>query len=240
MEEFLSSNGVQYEHHDLATEQKAREYLDSRGIKSVPVTIVDNDQVIIGYYPRKLVAALDLDINVDLSGKTNWLADKYDIILGAAVRATRQLTHAQLEEQVPWRPQSLRDLIMHVLSFPELAWLSHQHGSMSTEDMRASSERLKSVATVEAIAEYGEGVRRNIIEFLAKGDTEAFDRVVPAHYGGEVTVLELLNIILSHSTHHLKQIYLFIEDIEKGLGLTVHDRATADDLEGITTPTALI
>ena len=240
MEEFLSSNGVQYEHHDLATEQKAREYLDSRGIKSVPVTIVDNDQVIIGYYPRKLVAALDLDIDVDLSGKTHWLAHKYDRILGAAVGTTRQLSNAQLMDEVPWRPQSLRDLIMHVLSFPELAWLSHEHGSMSTEDMRASNERLKSVATVEAVAEYGEGVRRNIIEFLGGGDTEAFDRVVPAHYGGEVTVLELLNIILSHSTHHLKQIYLFIEDVEKGLGLTVHDRATAEDLEGITTPMALI
>ena len=240
MEEFLSSNGVQYEHHDLATEQKAREYLDSRGIKSVPVTIVDDDQVIIGYYPRKLVAALDLDINVDLSGKTNWLADKYDRILGAAVRATRQLTHAQLEEQVPWRPQSLRDLIMHVLSFPELAWLSHEHGSMSTEDMRASSERLKSVATVETIAEYGEGVRRNIIEFLDGGDTESFDRVVPAHYGGEVTVLELLNIILSHSTHHLNQIYWFIEDGDGGLGLTLQDRATEEDLAGIATPITLI
>ena len=175
MEEFLSSNGVQYEHHDLATDTEAREYLDSRGIKSVPVTIVDDDEVIIGYYPRKLVPALSLNIKVDLSGKTNWLADKYDRILGAMVLTTRQLTDAQLKEQVPWRPQSLRDLILHVLSFPELAWLSHKHGSMSTEDMRASNERLMGVATVEAIAAYGEGVRGHIKEFLATDDTEAFD-----------------------------------------------------------------
>ncbi len=240
MEEFLSSNGVQYEHHDLATDKEARDYLDSRGIKSVPVTIVDDDEVIIGYYPRKLVPALSLNVKVDLSGKTNWLADKYDRILGATIRTTRQLTDAQLKEQVPWRPQSLRDLILHVLSFPELAWLSHEHGSMSTEDMRASNERLKGVATVEAIAEYGEGVRRNLIEFLDSGNTVAFDRVVPAHYGGEVTVLELLNIILSHSTHHLKQIYWFIEDGDGGLGLTLQDRATEEDLAGLATPMALI
>ncbi len=240
MEEFLSSNGVQYEHHDLATDKEARDYLDSRGIKSVPVTIVDDDEVIIGYYPRKLVPALSLKIKVDLSGKTNWLAEKYDRLLGASVRTTRQLTEAQLKEQVPWRPQSLRDLILHVLSFPELAWLSHEHGSMSTEDMRASNERLKGVATVEAIAEYGEGVRRNLIEFLDSGNTVAFDRVVPAHYGGEVTVLELLNIILSHSTHHLKQIYWFLEDGDGGLGLTLRDRATEEDLAGIATPMALI
>ena len=240
MEEFLSSNGVQYEHHDLATDEKAREYLDSRGIKSVPVTIVDDDEVIIGYYPKKLVPALSLNIKVDLSGKTNWLSDKYDKILSATVRTTRQLTEAQLKKQVPWRPQPLRDLILHVLSFPELAWLSHEHGSMSTEDMRASGERLKDIDTVEALAAYGERVRDHIKDFLANGDTAAFDRVVPAHYGGEVTVLELLNIILSHSTHHLKQIYWFIEDSDGGLGLALQGRATEEDLAGIATPMTLI
>ena len=120
------------------------------------------------------------------------------------------------------------------------AWLSHEHGSMSTEDMRASTERLKHIDTVESLASYGEGVRDNIKEFLAKGDTAAYDRVVPAHYGGEVTVLELLNIILSHSTHHLKQIYSFVEDGDGGLGLTLRDRATEEDLEGIATPSTLI
>ena len=240
MEDFLSSNGVQYEHHDLATDQQAREYLDSRGIRSVPVTIVDDDEVIIGYYPKKLVPALSLNIKVDLSGKTTWLSDKYDRILTATVGATRQLTDDQLEMEVSWRPQTLRSLFLHVLSFPERAWLSHEHGSMSTEDMRASNERLKDVATVEAIAAYGEGGRDHIKEFLATGDTEAFDRVVPAHYGGEVTVLELLNIILSHSTHHLKQAYWFLEEADGGLGLKLQNRATEEDLAGIATPEALI
>ena len=68
-------------------------------------------------------------------------------------------------------------------------------------------------------------------------NSEAFDRVVPAHYGGEVTVVELLNIILSHSTHHLKQVYWFM-DTE--LGLTPVNPATAEDMEGIFTPQALI
>ena len=38
-------------------------------------TIVDDEQVIIGYYPKKLVPALRLDVNVDLSGKTAWMAE---------------------------------------------------------------------------------------------------------------------------------------------------------------------
>jgi len=108
---------------------------------------------------------------------------------------------------------------------------------MSTEDMRASNEGLKNVVTAEAIARYGEGVRHNVLAFLKSNNVAAFDRVVPAHYGGEVTVLELLNIILSHSTHHLKQVCWFMEN---HLGITLQNPATQEDLEGIVTPVALI
>ena len=236
MEEFLTSNGVQYEHHDIASEPEARAFLDSRGVKSAPVTVVD-DEIIIGYYPKKLIATLNLDTRVDLAGRTGWMAEKYDKILHAAIRATLQLDPEQLERPVAWRPETLRDTIVHILSFPELAWLSHRTGSMSTADMQAGRERLADVNAPEAIAEYGEGVIGNIVEFLNGNDNDAFDRVVPAHYGGEVTVVELLNIILSHSTHHLKQVYWFMET---ELGVTPVNPATPADLEGIFTPEALI
>ena len=221
----------------MASDEAARAYLHSRGITALPVTIIDDNEVIIGYYPKKLIPALHLDVQVDLSGKTSWLAGKYDTMLGATLRAIRQLSNEQLQQHLPWREHwTLRDLMMHVLSFPELAWLSHQHGSMSTDDMRAASTRLRDIMTSEAIAAYGEGVRQHIIAFLQSNDTAAFDRVVPAHYGGEVTVLELLSIILSHSTHHLKQAHWFIDH---ELGVSLLDPATDDDLEGIVTPAAL-
>ncbi|CAI8012412.1 hypothetical protein GBAR_LOCUS7959 [Geodia barretti] len=236
MEEFLTSNGVQYEHHDIASEPAAQQFLESKGVKSAPVTVID-DEIIIGYFPRKLIATLKLDTQVDLSGRTGWLADKYDKILHATIRATMQLSPDQLESDVAWRPETLRDTIVHIMSFPELAYLSHKTGSMTTDDMQACRQRLASVNSSEEIAEYAEGVIANIVEFLNSGDNESFDRVVPAHYGGEVSVVELLNIILSHSTHHLKQVYWFMET---SLGITPQDRATAEDMEGIFTPEALI
>jgi len=178
-----------------------------------------------------------LNVQIDLSGKTSWLANKYARILGATMRATKQFSSDQLLKQVPWRPERVRDTIVHILSFPELAYLSHAHGSMNTTDMAACKERLKDIMTPEAINQYGEGVVRNITEFLNSGNDDAFDRVVPAHYGGEVTVVELLNIILSHSTHHLKQIYWYAET---ELSLNLKDRATDEDMEGIVTPKVLI
>ena len=236
MEEFLTSNGVQYEHHDIASEPAAQQFLESKSVRSAPVTVID-DEIIIGYFPRKLIATLKLNTQVDLSGRTGWLAEKYDKILHAAIRATMQLSPDQLKSDVAWRPETLRDTIVHIMSFPELAYLSHKTGSMTTEDMQACRQRLASVNSADEIAEYAEGVIANIVEFLNSGDNESFDRVVPAHYGGEVTVVELLNIILSHSTHHLKQVYWFMET---SLGVTPQDRATAEDMEGIFTPEALI
>ena len=203
----------------------------------MPVTIIDDAEVIIGYYPKKLIPALKLNVKIDLSSKTSWLAEKYDIVLNGAIRATQQLTDSQLQQEVPWRPWSVRDCIVHIISFPELAWLSHKQGSMTPDDMAASNVRIKDVATVETIIQYGHGVLANIDEFLKNGDTASFDRVVPAHYGGEVTVVELLNIILSHSTHHLKQIYYYME---QDLWITPLDPVTEADTEGIVTPTALI
>ena len=211
--------------------------MQSRGITSLPVTIIDDDEVIIGYYPKKLIPALRLEVQVDLSGKTSWLAAKYDMMLGATMRAIQQLSNEQLQQRLPWRERwTLRDLMMHVLSFPELAWLSHQHGSMSTDDMRASNARLRDVQTSEAMAAYGEGVRQHIIAFLQSNDTAAFDRVVPAHYGGEVTVLELL-------THHFESQYAPFKAgvlvYHHELGVSLVNPVTDEDLEGIVTPAAL-
>ena len=220
----------------MLEDQQALEHLRSRGIKSLPVTIIDDEEVIIGYFPKKLIPALKLNVKIDLSSKTEWLAGKYEKILSAAVRTTAQFTQEQLDTDVPWRPWTLRRTVMHIMSFPEVAYLSHEVGSMSQEDMRASDERLKDVYTAAQMAEYGEKVRGDIIEFLNSGNSEAFDREVPAHYGGEVTVLELLNIILSHSTHHLKQVY---HHMQTDLGITPLVPATEADMEGIQTPDAL-
>ena len=90
--------------------------MQSRGITALPVTIIDDDEVIIGYYPKKLIPALRLEIQVDLSGKTSWLAAKYDMMLGATRRAIQQLSDEQLQQRLPWRERwTLRDLMMRAV-----------------------------------------------------------------------------------------------------------------------------
>jgi hypothetical protein len=85
----------------VASDEAAREYLKTRGILSLPVTIIDDDEVIIGYYPRKLIPALKLKVPGERSGKPRWLAARYDTLLGATVRAIGQLSNEQLQQHLP-------------------------------------------------------------------------------------------------------------------------------------------
>ena len=70
LEEFLKKNGVEYEHHNVLEDKQAMEDLSKKGIKALPVTIIDDKEVIIGYFPKKLIPAFNLGVQVDLSVKS--------------------------------------------------------------------------------------------------------------------------------------------------------------------------
>jgi len=200
---------------------------------SVPVTIVNNAVVITGYDPKRLIAALKLNVAVDLSAKTDWLADKYDRILGAIGRATRQLPDSVLAQDLSWRRQTIRSFIAHISGDAELAWLSRNRATASFEQMIAHFDGLRHLTTVDELFGYSESVRANIIQFLNSGDTDAFSRIVPAYKGGDVTILELLNFSLRHATHHLKQLYWLMDN---SLSIAPENPATREDMAGIFTP----
>ena len=203
---------------------------------AAPVTIVDEVEVIKGYDPKKLVAALKLDAKVDLSANVDWLTDKYGRILGAFARATRQLPDALLAQNLPWRPQSLRGFLAHVPGDVELAWVSRERSTVSFEQMVAHYTGLEHLATIDDLARYCDGVLTNVMQFLQGGDTAAFSHIVNAHKGGNVTILELLNFSLRHATHHVKQLYWLMRN---KLDITPQDPATESDMEGISTPSEL-
>ena len=231
----LSSNGVQFEYLDVTTNASAARFLESRGIRTIPVVAI-GDEVVLGFDIAKLTRKLDLGNGVAIADSPQWLADKYDVVLGAVVRAARQLAQHQLEADIPERLMSLRDHILHVLSFAELACLSHRSGTMSTNDMGGARERTQTLRTVDELCAYGDKVRADIVRFLRTADGPTLGRTVQSHYGGEVSVQEVLGILLGHSTHHLRQVYWFMET---HLGLQPVEPVSDHDIEGIVIPREL-
>lgn len=57
--EFLSRNGIQFTERDVSTDESALEELQTRGLMTTPVTLIDGEAVV-GFDKDKLSAMLNL------------------------------------------------------------------------------------------------------------------------------------------------------------------------------------
>src|SRR5205814_3580855 len=105
--------------------------------------------------------------------------------------------------------------------FAEGGWLTHRSGHFTIDDMLATAARCDAITTVEAIGDYIDQVGGDIATYLRSADPPAIDRIVSSHYGGEVSVLEVMRIMLRHSAHHLRQLDWFMRS---ELGMEGDDR----------------
>ena len=112
---------------------------------------------------------------------------------------------------------------------------AHDSGKFDIDDMFEVMENASRYTGVDDVYSYLIEVRDDIVTFLRSGAKESHERVVSSHYGGQVSVIELLRIMLRHSTHHLCQLYWFMENV-----LLIRPSAlTAEELAGIVTPSEL-
>jgi hypothetical protein len=113
-EEFLASNRVRYEHHDVASDEAAR-------ISEEPRYSIacDNYRWRRGHHrlSPSSYSVLKLDVQVDLSGKTRWLMEKYGTMLGQRFRPSDSSPMSSCNSICLGVRWTLRDLMMP-LSFP--------------------------------------------------------------------------------------------------------------------------
>ncbi|GIS82630.1 MAG: hypothetical protein CM1200mP15_12620 [Dehalococcoidia bacterium] len=70
-------------------DKQSMDELLARGIKSVPVTILD-DKVVIGFNPQELAKLFDLSGDIPVADVSTML-EKYEIVLVAAAKTFRQI-----------------------------------------------------------------------------------------------------------------------------------------------------
>ena len=230
----LSARGVRFEHHDLFVDADAVEFLRANEIRTVPV-IRAGDEIIIGFDEARLEQVLGL-VEISDALDSEWLASKYELVLGALGRAVRQVDPTVLDVQFEERRMSVRSHILHIAAFAEGGFAAHERGKFDTDDMFAVTARANRIVDVDSVYSYVIKVRDDITTFLRSGAGESYDRVVSSHYGGQVSVIELLRIMLRHSTHHLRQFYWFMENV---LLVEPTGALVEEDLAGIVTPDEL-
>jgi uncharacterized damage-inducible protein DinB len=230
----LSSHGVRFEHHDLFADDEAVEFLRVHEIRTVPV-IRAGTEIIIGFDEARLEQVLGL-VEPNDAHSTEWLAAKYELVLDALGRALRQIDPAALEVEFTQRRMSIRTHILHIAAFAEGGYAAHEKGKFDTDDMFAVMASADRFIDADDVFAYVTQVRGDIVSFLRTGAQDSHKRVVWSNYGGQVSVIELLRIMLRHSTHHLRQLYWFMENV---LLIAPAAALTSDDLAGIVTPNEL-
>jgi hypothetical protein len=229
----LSALGVRFEHINVLEDREAAALLESKGIVVPLVSVGDKD--IIGLDEQRLRDALGLADRQRLIGELPWMVGKYNAVFEALGRAVGQLDTEQLSTWYPERGQTIRNHVLHMISVVEAGCLSHQRGTLSIEDMRRAREGWYRTTPAEICA-YADQVRHTVATFLSSGHSEQLNRVVVSHYGGEVAVVEVLQLLLRHNAHHLRQLYWFME---REMGVELDRPLAGDDWSGIEVPANL-
>ncbi len=217
----------------MENDPSARDELKALGLRAVPVTLV-GDKAIVGFNRTELTRALGIRAQADEARDTGWLYTKYQVILPAAVRATRQVPDDKLEWHGAERERTLRQFTYHLFDRPLAAVQAYESGRYTQKDARRYEEEARAYPTAEAIAQFGEQTIAYINEFLKKTTPHDLQRPVDS-YSGPTTVGQLIDMALGHTTHHLRQLYHYLDQV----GVKPEGPLTEKDFRDINVPTEL-
>jgi len=217
----------------VEADPKALEELRALKLQVVPVTQV-GEQVIIGFNRPALAAALGLDGSPGGKEGPEWMLQKFDTVLSAALRATRQIPDVLMDWKSSERERTLRQFTFHLFDRPYLMLGAYEKGSYETEDQGRRITDALEQRDVADIVRFGQEVVERTRRFLSQVTPDTLEETIET-YMGSMTVQQLLDLGLGHSVHHLKQLYFYMGQ----LGITPDRPLNERDFEGVAVPTEL-
>lgn len=207
-----------------------QERLRAHGFTGVPIVCADD----------RCVPGGDLKAIADLVGfayqppemlSPEQLYRSWSHILESACRYIRQIPEHGLAMTPPDRDRSLLDLCFHVLHIGRTFLKAYDEGVR--ESWSGLTEPApETVRTTAALAEYGEETRTQLSEWWERaGQHDPMDRVLESYWGAH-TLHEVLERETWHTTHHTRQVLLFLGM----LNVTPDRPLTAADLAGLPLP----
>lgn len=197
----------------MQNDPEAARELEALGLRVLPVTVV-GARTVLGFDVPALKELFDIDGDVlpDLSASE--LLEKYRIVYEGAKRAVLQIPDDKLDWVTPKneRSQTLRVHAYHLFDRPEVYMDAAQTGHQCTFEMCQQYRRLGShYRTTRDIVDYADRIMSRLEAFLAN-QPHLFGKVVETYFGPK-TVGELLNLALSGTAVHTKQLYHFLRAI---------------------------
>ncbi|MGH7830612.1 MAG: DinB family protein, partial [Candidatus Binatia bacterium] len=228
--EFLSKNSIAFEARDVENDPKALAELRALGIRNVPVTVL-GDKTVIGFNREELTQLFKLSVGEEKQIADAALFATLDKMLQAVIRAARQVPPDHLDWCTPDRDRPLKVFCYHILADP-----NHVLDAIATQKYDGSFKLMyakdaEPFLSMEAVARFGEETLTRLKAASGKLSAEVLERPIDG-YAGQTNGHELLHQVLSHTAHHLRQLYAMLRMI----GVEPADPLGEGDFTGIRMP----
>ena len=204
------------------------------GVRNVPV-VARGEQFVFGQNLEDVAEFVGLQGTGHTPLPPGELVDKWINALHAAQRYLRQLTPAQLQENViPNRNRSIRLLGHHVFRIGE-AYLESVNGGVEYSIQHANVPPAEGTFTTgEEIARYGDEVIARLRQWWAALADKSCREKMKTFYGMQ-PMHQLLERSTWHSAQHARQLSAVLERY----GIEPDRRLTPDELKGLPLPERL-
>ncbi len=151
--------------------------------------------------------------------------------MGAVIRATRQVPAEYTNWTTPDRDRPLKVFCYHILVDPIHVLDAIAGGKYDGGFKLTYNEKAALFDTMEDVARFGEQCRDRVRRAGVDLKRADLDREIDG-YAGMTDGHELFHLVLSHTAHHLRQLY----DMLGRIGVQPAEPLAAEDFRGIPMP----
>lgn len=229
--EFLMEHGVPFQSVNVIEDENGFKELEALGVRLVPI-VARGERWANGAVFRDVAEVAGFDYTGHAMLAPEVIKDKVLMTLAAAGRYLEQIPDDTLDDLLPGRPRSYRQLVYHVFNIPEVFLDRVEH------DAPYTYEALKSILPSDMVgkqdlADYGEAVAARFAAWWQReGAATDFKQPGKVYYG-EVSLHEVLERTGWHSGQHTRQIILMLRE---KLGIEPDRPLTDADFEGLPIP----
>ena len=211
--EYLAHHGIAFVSVNVIEDEASFQDLVRLGIRRVPIVRRGNDWVD-GQVIKDVARIAGIDVGACAMLSPGDLVVRAEILLAAARRFVMQIPNKRIDDLLPHRPRSYRQLAYHTFEIYQfyLDWAEKDRPLKYADyDNAVVPTSLRQGTDLE---QYGAALQRRLRDWWAsRGFSENFTRKADVYYG-EQTMHEFLERTVWHSGQHARQLQLVVEKLD--------------------------
>lgn len=224
--EFLTEHGIAFQSIDVLNDADGMDQMAALGVRTVPI-VARGTTYVSGQILRDVAAFAGIEWGRQVL-PPDQLKARIDAIIAGAMRFAAQLPHDHLDDMLPDRPRSYRDLACHIFQIVQ-AFVDESEGDPLTAAKYEASAPAH-VRTVPDVVFFGLQTQTRFSGWWQMGQHD-FDRPAECYYGQQ-SLQDFMERTAWHAGQHTRQLMLVLEK----LGIPPDQPLTDADFAGLPMP----